>query len=75
MRSACDVPGTGDGRWMHTGFRQGAGSAAGGRGWDASGAAGAWDRHGGSHVDLHKSDCADEGDRSLLALLVPGFRV
>ena len=59
MRSTCDVPGTGDGRWMHTGFRQGAGSAA--------------YRHGGSHVDLHKSDCADEGDRSLVALLVPVF--
>jgi hypothetical protein len=31
------------------------------------------DRHVGSHVDLHKSDCADEGDRSLVALLVPVF--
>ena len=28
VRNTCYVPGTGDGRWMHTGFRQGAGSAA-----------------------------------------------
>ena len=62
--------GTGDGRWMHTGFRQGAGSAAL---TVPRSAAGACHRHVGSHVDLHKSDCADEGDRSLLALLVPVF--
>ena len=62
--------GTGDGRWMHTGFRQGAGSAAL---IVPRSAAGACHRHVGSHVDLHKSDCADEGDRSLVALLVPVF--
>ena len=70
VRNTCDVPGTGDGRWMHTGFRQGAGSAAL---TVPRSAAGACHRHVGSHVDLHKSDCADEGDRSLLALLVPVF--